>query len=538
MSVHARTAVPRRLLVSLAGVALVTALLAVAPPAYAAECDNIDALTVPGAEEQVAACLEDLTTKRTSLTGHTDPSDWATLHSKRSTNPPDPVPGIQIDGYFPDTSTLNGYKGWNHDSQFVIRLPDDWNGKIVITGAPGVRRQYANDYIISDWVLAKGYAYASTDKGNSGVNFFRDGEQPGDAVLEWHTRVAELTRAMKQVVKQRYGKAARRTYVTGISNGGYLTRWQLERYPGLYDGGVDWEGTLFRPDVNLFTYLPVALRNYPRWQLTQDEEAHEAMIAAGFEPGSEILWPDHYAVYWDLTQRVYREEFDPEFDGDQEAGYPFCQPGSFDGACDADYDYESRPQAVKDAIEKVSLTGNIRKPMLTLHGDLDALLPIDTDSDLYTRMIRRAGRGDMHRYYIVKGGNHVDDRADHFPTQVRPILPCYRAAFEDLEAWIEEGKAPAPSRTIERGEVEDEANECDLRASGEGGGGGGSGGGSGSGGGGESGSSGAGESGSSGAGGAGGTGDSAPVLPATGGGAAVLAAALLGIGLTVRRRAR
>jgi len=66
----------------------------------------------------------------------------------------------------------------------VIRLPDDWNGKLVITGAPGVRRQYANDFIISDWVLARGYAFASTDKGNTGTSFYEDGEKPGDAVLE------------------------------------------------------------------------------------------------------------------------------------------------------------------------------------------------------------------------------------------------------------------------------------------------------------------------------------------------------------------
>ena len=45
--------------------------------------------------------------------------------------------------------------------------------------------------------------------------------------------------------------------MAGISNGGYLTRWQLENRPDLYDGGLDWEGTLFRADgPNLFTYLP------------------------------------------------------------------------------------------------------------------------------------------------------------------------------------------------------------------------------------------------------------------------------------------
>ena len=83
------------------------------------------------------------------------------------------MPGIQVDGYFPDTSTTNTNHGWNHDSQFVIRIPDDWNGKVVVSGAPGVRGQYANDFVIGDWVLAQGYAFASTDKGNMGAELLR-----------------------------------------------------------------------------------------------------------------------------------------------------------------------------------------------------------------------------------------------------------------------------------------------------------------------------------------------------------------------------
>ena len=137
----------------------------------AGPCGNQQAIHVPGAALQRAECQTNLSAVALAATGRSDESDWATLSSARSKNPPAGA-GIQIDGYFPDDSTTNTENGWNHDSQFVIRLPATWNGQLVITGAPGVRKQYAPDYIISDWVLSQGYAYASTDKGNTGTSFF------------------------------------------------------------------------------------------------------------------------------------------------------------------------------------------------------------------------------------------------------------------------------------------------------------------------------------------------------------------------------
>lgn len=451
--------------------AALAVLLSVAPTAQGqtSSCgDKAESLQVPGAERQDVYCLEDLTTKGLLVTGRTDSTDWEGLNSKYSTNPPKNVPGIQIDGYFPDDSTSNKNNGYNHDSQFVIRLPQksDWNGKLIITGAPGVREQYANDYIISDYVLSKGYAFASTDKGNTGTAFYDDGSEPGGSVAEWHYRVEQLTRATKKVVEQRYDQAPKRTYITGISNGGYLTRYALENTPELYDGGVDWEGTLFRAEgPNLLTYLPAALKYYPECQ-TGDQSACERMIEAGFQSGSEFLWPEHYTTYWDLTQRIYREEFDPEYDGDQKAGTAFCQDEtSPPPPCDADYDYESRPQEVKDAVGKVSLTGKIGKPMLTLHGTLDALLPIKTDSNVYRELIKDAGKGNLHRYYKIEDGNHVDSYYDKYLTELRPILPCHRAALEALEEWVEEGNAPPKSKLVSRPEATDpaeEANRCSL----------------------------------------------------------------------------
>ncbi len=425
---------------------------------------------VPGADFQDADCLEDLTTAGTQESGHTDRADWDGLQAEGTSNPSG-VPGLQIDGCFPDDSTTNTTAAnpntnntCEHDSQFVMRFPNDWNGKVVITGAPGVREQYANDFIIGDYVLDKGYAFASTDKGNTGVNFYDDGSEPGGSVMEWHERVEQLTKATKAAAEDNYGKAPEKTYITGISNGGYLTRYALENTPELYDGGVDWEGTLFREEgPNLLTYLPVSLREYPDYLASgndNDSLAHDKMIEAGFQPGSEFLWDEHYAIYWDLTQRIYREEFDPGYDGPLKAGIPFCQEGTPN--CDANYRYDERPERVKEAIEKVSLDGDIGKPLLTLHGDLDTLLPIRTDSDVYTKLVRKAGNGDMHRYYVIGEGNHVDSFYDDNKDKLRPILPCQRDAFEALEGWVQSGEEPPASGYVPKPESGDVVNECDL----------------------------------------------------------------------------
>jgi hypothetical protein len=449
---------------STAAVLLSTAALTAAPAQAdkpgGGHCARQGKISVPGAEVQKVSCLDDLTTAGTVASGHTNPGDWAGLHAAGTQNPSG-VPGIQVDGYFPDTSTTNTNNGWNHDSQFVIRFPDTWNGGLVITGAPGVRAQYANDFIIGDWVLSKGYAFASTDKGNTGAKFYKDGSAPGGSIREWHERVTQLTGAAKRVARQVYAKHPRRTYMAGISNGGYLTRWQLENNPEDFDGGLDWEGTLFRPEgPNLLTYLPTALKHYPAYAATGDQASHDAILAAGFEPGSEFLWPFHYSYYWDLTQRIYREELDPQWDGDLDAGIPFCASGTPN--CDADYDYASRPQSVKDAVASISLTGRIGKPMVTIHGDLDTLLPAPTDSDVYDRLVDDAGRSSLHRYYTVGGGTHTDGLYTAYPDRLRPLLPCARDAFDLLTAWAEDGVEPPADGYRPRPASGDLVNTCSL----------------------------------------------------------------------------
>lgn len=102
--------------------------------------------------------------------------------------------------------------------------------------------------------------------------------------------------------------------------------------------------------------------------------------------------------------------------------------------------------------------------MITLHGTLDTLLPVSANSDTYSQLVKSAGRGKLHRYYVIEDGNHVDQLYDIFPDKLRPIAPCYRAAFVALETWVEsKGRnKPPSSKTIARPTGGDVANECSL----------------------------------------------------------------------------
>jgi hypothetical protein len=332
----------------------------------AGPCARADRLQVRGAEKQMFACLDDLTTAGTVVSGHTNQADWQRLHAPGATNPSN-VPSVQVDGYFPDTSTTNTNNGWRHDAQFVIRLPEEWNGDIVITGTPGVRGQYANDFIISDWVLSKGYAFAVTDKGNTGASFYRDirAGRVDPRVAPPSDRVDPRHRARRAIGVRRQGRPD--------VHGGHLQR----RLPDPVAAGEQ----------------PPALRR--RARLGRHPVPSGADLPRGAGPGEGRSPRRRRAV---LHQR--------------------------DAVLHADYDYDARPAPVEEAVRSISLTGNIKRPMITVHGDLDTLLPPAVDSDVYDQLIDEAGRSRLHRYYLVEDGTHVDGLYAAYPDRLRPLLPA------------------------------------------------------------------------------------------------------------------
>ena len=119
---------------------------------------------------------------------------------------------------------------------------------------------------------------------------------------------------------------------------------------------------------------------------------------------------------------------------------------------------------MRAAVDKVANTGRIGKPLLTLHGTLDTLLPIRVDSDVYARKVAAAGAGALHRYYVIESGNHVDGRYDAFPDRLRPMLPCHRTRVRRARALGRAGRRAARQPVRAQAGGGDVVNACELRA--------------------------------------------------------------------------
>src|SRR4029077_12229791 len=73
------------------------------------------------------------------------------------------VPGVQLNARIASDPTGEG--------RFLLRLPNDWNGRLVVAGASGTRSEFNGDFAWSDYVVQKGYAYASQNKGVLNLQF-------------------------------------------------------------------------------------------------------------------------------------------------------------------------------------------------------------------------------------------------------------------------------------------------------------------------------------------------------------------------------
>jgi hypothetical protein len=410
----------------------------------------------------------------------TPQTDRATIAPSAAKRPPvtRAVPGVQVQARIASDTT--------GEARILLRLPNDWNGRLVVAGASGTRSEFNGDFAWSDYVLQKGYAYASQNKGVLNLRFttaadplgcrlnpasslyvaFYDNE-PGQPFTRWREYIIEAAQIAKDGVRAYYHQRPSHTYAVGTSNGGYQVRRAIETAPDVFDGGVDWEGTFVDEHApNILTDLPPALLNWPDYVASgfnPGSTAARNIRAAGYPPdivvGSASLWANYWASFWEVTQCQWQKRLDAAYDT-----Y---------GSGPANYNYIARLSAsdVGGQVAAFATSGRIKRPLVTVAGTMDALLPIDHHARAYARKVKaslasREGDDDdrrgherrehqerdgvAYRLYEVQNGNHIETYQDAFP-QLELIAPHAQRAFDLLVQFVETGAPLPPSQCVQRG---------------------------------------------------------------------------------------
>lgn len=339
------------------------------------------------------------------------------------------------------------------DAKFQMLLPANWNGKVVIHTRGFSGTEFSTGAFLPA-ALAKGYAFAASDEGWNRVTI---PDQPEDSYYESRQRLVELTVLTNRTVWEHYGRRSSRTLIMGGSNGGHHTKWMVEDFPQLYDGGVagygynssvsQWGGVAqvvrnieviqprlddiiarraAQPDWDPFTEPLDPPLNGAQLQAMRDIYDIPAVLRNGFRynagrlPGSEPVWKEQYPNLVGYLRDSIRE-LDPSFNPnggeitDEELGQ---------------WDPRQSPRWVKQELRLLDLTGRLQRPVIIMHGTYDATVsPLETAG--YKALVERVlGREEARRllavYYIPgmgHGGAPFNDLVDE--------------QIDALEAWID-----------------------------------------------------------------------------------------------------
>jgi hypothetical protein len=352
----------------------------------------------------------------------------------------------------------------------VLKVPDDWNGDLVVAGTPGLRNHYANEAVFVPWLVDQGYAYVTGDKGLiNGSDTMFTGEHP---TRHWGMMMLDLAQWAEARIEAALGRAVERTYAVGLSNGGYQVRRALEidhaavadGAERTFHGGVDWSGAYWPGERVLDTNEDgtVSVAEYASansligsidratvamgWAYSPDTEttpenwaadppypgARDVMLDSGFTPESAVYWAYYNTLfdsfksvlptfkgvgYYNLVSYVYKAELRGDT-AETAAAYttyvdpenPDAEPPLYDWLAASDH-LGWNGESVRWALENAN-TGEFSAPMITVAGKADALVAYEAQAVAYADLVSRYGNPDLHRLYTIENAGHVDAHAD------------------------------------------------------------------------------------------------------------------------------
>ena len=170
------------------------------------------------------------------------------------------VPGVAIasaeakaDGNGPPlcdvkgTLTTTGEGAPDGAARFEVRLPAQWNGKVLFLGVGGFGGNLYPSVTRTDLLAASAgnFATAITDTGHEGLNanaswaLVKPGVADDAKLTDYYFRaVHEVAVTAKQLIQGYFGKSPAKSYFDGCSNGGRQALMEASRYPDDFDGIV------------------------------------------------------------------------------------------------------------------------------------------------------------------------------------------------------------------------------------------------------------------------------------------------------------
>jgi hypothetical protein len=366
-----------------------------------------------------------------------------------------PAPHRYIHGVIPD------------HTKFQLALPDHWNGELAVfsRGFSGTELTTGS---FKPTALAKGYAFAASDEG---WNRYTIAHRPEDSYYDSRQNLRKLTLYARQVILAYYHREPSRTLMMGGSNGGHHTKWMVESFPDLYDGGIAGYG--YMAQESQWGSVATVLRNYdvlapriddiiaqrksdPGWdpsrtplappltaaQLRALENIYDIPVTlqSGFQlnagrwPGSEAQWKSQHAGLLG-----YLHDSMPRFDAS-------FRPGGGPPTDDQLklWNPAQSPKYIRQELAKLDLTGDLRRPIIAMHGAADPIISPGEElgyQKLVEARLGRKGADQVLAVYFIPGMGHGGDAYNDL----------IGAQIDALERWIDyresggQRGAPAPA---------------------------------------------------------------------------------------------
>lgn len=311
----------------------------------------------------------------------------------------------------------------------LICVPAAWNGDLVVWAHGYTAFNEPIDFqnleidgvYLPDLAQALGFAFATTTYRQNGL-----------AILEGADDIRELVAAFPPAA----GRAPARTYLLGASEGGIITTLLIEQSPELFSGGLSLCGPIgdFRKQINfvgdfrvLFDFFfPGVLPGTPteipdavieNWETFFVPRIHAAVIANPYGAAqllrvarAPIDPADPASVLQTVENLLWYNVFGADDAAQKLGGNPYDNRSSWYSGSDNDLllnhyvrRFSADPAAIVE-LGKYQTTGNVTKPLVTLHTTGDEIIPF-WHQFLYADKLQGASRDNVIQVPIFRYGH-------------------------------------------------------------------------------------------------------------------------------------